>query len=315
MINVQTGQKTSHNEKEEKKQGNTIYVGDLLQNQNPISEKFALAQKSAIKKILDQFEEDLKVDEGMAECSSHVEELRKSVCDALSDIKNVDERRSELMERYEIDPNSQEQKDLELLQKANAGNKDPFNDAYKLTEEEKQRLAEMPPITSYQEEMLECDKEEEKYLNTIRQNRKDIKIDNATIQATKKALLKVHPMLDAKKEAEEIMENAVKEQIGSLFQEGVDKIDADAAKVQEEILENQEQALEEKIQREKLKKEEADREEATQELQDTVFTATMQDMTHSQQAMETLQSNIKSLIQDQVALDVDMKGLRVDKQV
>ena len=34
-----------------------------------------------------------------------------------------------------------------------------------------------------------------------------------------------------------------------------------------------------------------------------------------QQLYDNLQNEIKNLIQDQIVLDVDLKGLRVDKQV
>lgn len=99
------------------------------------------------------------------------------------------------------------------------------------------------------------------------------------------------------------------------MQEGVDKVDEDRQEEKEEQLEAQEEALEEKIRREKLKKEEAEQERENQELQATVFSATMQAVSGSQQAILNLQTDVKTLIQDQIVLDVDMKGLRVDKSV
>lgn len=262
--------------KEGKRQGNSIYVGDLVQSQDRVSTKFAQAQKSAIQKIMDQFEADLKIDEEMEERSNRMDELRESVCDTYQQIKGIDEQRKEIAERYENEPDSQKKKELELL---------------------------------------ECDQLEEKYRDSISDNKKNIAIEGATIQATQKALLKVHPMVDAQKEADKIMKSAIREQISDFLQEGVDKLDEDAKERQEELAEAQEEALEKKIQREKLKKEEADSEEAAQELQETVFSVTMQTMSNGQQAIENLQENVKSLIQDQIVLDVDMKGLRVDKQV
>lgn len=307
--------KTHHKKGEKKQQTNSFYVGDLRSNHDVVSDKFARAQKNAIKRLLDQFESDIKIDEGMEESTKHAEELGASVTDSVRQLKELDERREDLMKQYEIDSDSQEQKDLELMQKANAAQKDPLNKDLQLTEEEKKRLAELPPVTDYQEAMLLCDKEEEKLRDTIRDNRIDIKIENATVQATQKALLKVHPMVDAKKEADEIIENALKEQVSDLLQEGVDKIDSDIAESQKEMAEAQEKALEEKIQREKLKEEDAKKEEMEQELQGTILSTTMQAMSYEQQVSQNLQTNIKSLIQDQIVLDVDLKGLRVNKQV
>lgn len=315
LFRVTTVKKEKQNKNDSQMQGNTIFVGDLVNRQEMVSDKFAQAQKSAIKRLMDQFEADLAIDEGMEESENLIGELQKSTIDAHETIKEIDERRGEIMKRYEIKPDSQEQKDLELLQKANAAKKDPFNKDLALTEEEKKRLSEMPPMTEYQREMLECDKEEEKYRNIIRDNRQNIIVENATIHATEKALLKVHPMVDAKKDAEAMIKDALKEQAGDLLQEGVNKVDEDVEEAQKEQFEAQEKALEEKIRREKMKEEEAEHEKSNQELQETVFTGATQMTSGSQQAILNLQTDVKTLIQDQIVLDVDMKGLRVNEQV
>lgn len=315
LFRVTAGKKERQGENGSRMRGNAIYVGDLVNRQEMVSDKFARAQKSAIKRLLDQFEADLAIDAGMEESENRIGELEKGVFDARERIKGIDERRGEIMKRYEIEPDSQEQKDLELVQKSNAAKKDPFNKDLALTEEEKKRLGEMPPLTEYQKEMLECDKEEEKYRGIIRDNRQNIVVENATIHATEKALLKVHSMVEAKKDAEAMIKDALKEQVGDLLQEGITKVDEDVEEAQEEQFKAQEKALEEKIQREKMKKEEAEREKSNQELQETVFTAATQMASGSQQAILNLQTDIKTLIQDQIVMDVDMKGLRVNEQV
>ena len=227
----------------------------------------------------------------------------------------MEERRVEIRERYNVSPDSQEQKDLELMQKANEALKHPFDEAYQLTDEEKERLDNMPPVTAYQQEMLECDEEEKQYLNKRRSAQIDVIVDRATVNATQKALLKVHPMVDAQVEAKKIMENALREMSSGLLQEGVDKIDEDMEEVRAEMAEDQEEALEKKIEQEKLKEEDAEREEAAQELEATLLSAEMQAVSGSQKAMDNLQANVKSLVQEQVMLDVDLKGLRVNQQI
>lgn len=268
----ETGAKQKRSSEKECK---TLYMGGLNQ-QDEVSRKFALAQKTALKKLLDQFEADLEIDTDMAERADHVEELRASAREEIQAIRGLDDERRELQEQYEIDPDSQEQ---------------------------------------LQEQMRVLDKEEEVHRSALEEQRKEIIIENATIEATKKALLKVAPMLEVKEEAEAIMEEAVKSQISSLFEEGVDQIEENTIESQEKIAENQEKALEEKIEREKLKEKEAEKEELTQELQQTVFTAAMQNVNFGQQITQNMQSDIKSLIQEQTLLDVDLKGLRVNKQI
>lgn len=301
--------------KENQKKGNSIYAGNLRGTQDRVSRKFASAQKAAMKRILDQFKSDLAIDEEMEAGSKRAEDLALGATDAFKELNGLAEQRAELMKQYEIDPNSQEQKDLELRQKANQAKANPFDQSLQLTEEEQKRFDELPPVTEYQEAMLVLDKKEEQLRNTIKKDRQDIAIENATVAATKKALLKVHPMVDEMKDAEEMMKNALKEQVSDLLQEGVDKINEDMAESKEEQAEAKAEALEEKIEREKMKEEDAKEEASRQELQETVFAASTPGMFYDQQALENLQTSIKSLIQDQIVLDVDMKGLRVDKQI
>jgi len=295
----------------------TFHAGNLFANQDTISQKFALKQKEAMKRVLDQFKSDLETDEEMKNLTEHAETLGDAIRESTQQIKGVDERRAEIQQRYEIDPDSQEQKDLELMQKAKAAEEHPFNKEYQLTEEEQERYASLPPATAYQKEMLECDEEEKKYRKERVNAQREAIVDKETVNATKKALLKVtaeHTMVGAQDDAKKMMESALKDMVSGLMQEGVDKVDENQKEVQEEMAENQEEALEKKIELEKMKEEEAAQEEARQELEATVLSAEMQAVSGTQRAVENLQSNIKSLVQNQVMLDVDMKGLRVNQQ-
>lgn len=295
----------------------SIYLGDITQGteQDQVSEEYALAQKKAIKKILDQFDEDSKIDQDMTDEATRIEQLQNNIYSYYDSIDGINQRRESIQNTYNVDPDSQEQKDLELLQKANKHEQNPWNEEYQLTEEEQDRIANIGDLTEYQQDMLLCDTEEQQYREKIEDARKEIEVGKATIYATQKALLKVHPMVDAMKEADVIMDAANKERIGSLYQEGVDQIDQENAETQTEMAENQQKALEEKIEREKLKAEEAKQEEAENEMTNSILSVTLQEMTLGQQTNANLQANVKNLIQDQVLLDVDLKGLRVNKQV
>lgn len=296
----------------------TFYAGNLFANQDTVSRKFAMKQKEAVKRVLDQFRSDLQTDEEMRQMTEHAETLGDVIREKTEQIQGVDERRAEIRQRYEIDPDSQEQKDLELIQKANAAKEHPFDPAYQLTEEEQERYDNLPPMTAYQQEMLECDEEEKKYRRERESAQIDAIVDKETVHATKKALLKVtakNSMVGAQADAKKIMEGALDEVVSGLVKEGVDKVDEDMKETQEEMAEDQKEALEKKIELEKMKEEEAAQEEARQELEATVLSAEMQAVSGTQKAVDNLQANIKSLVQDQVMLDVDMKGLRVNQQV
>lgn len=312
---VEKKEDKTHGKEQKGIQGNSIYVGNLFKQQDTLSQKFAMRQKDAVKRVLDQFRQDLETDEEMRELNEHADSLVDDIRLATEQIKGVDERREEIRQRYEVAPDSQEQKDLELMQKANAAKEHPFDEKYQLTEEEERRLAEMPPMTAYQQEMIECDEEEKMYRKNRNDAQIDVVVDRATVHATKKALLKVHPMVDARKEAEKMMESALEDLAVGLLQEGVENIDEKMQETEEEMLENQEEALEKKIEQEKLKEEEAAQEETEQEVQSIVLSAEMQAVSGTQRAVQNLQSNVKSLIQEQVMLEVDLKGLRMNQQI
>lgn len=318
QLAVNTGRTRSQKrEQAEKENRKSIYLGDLTQNrpQEQISEKYALAQKRAIKKILNQLEDDVKVDDEMALETKNVEQYQQEIMKYREGLDAVQARRESLKETHNVDPDSQEQKDLELMQKAEKSGRDPFNPEYALTDEEKERLNSLTEKTMYQEDMLLCDLEEQQYRERIELAQKKIEESKATVYATEKALLKVHPMVDAMQDADKIMEAANKERIGSLYQEGVDQIEEKNAEAQTEMAENKEKALEEKIEREKMEAEEKEREEAEQEMENSILSVTMQAMSYGQKTGEAVQAEIKNLIQDQVLLDVDLKGLRVNEQV
>lgn len=301
--------------KESKSNRTSFYVGNWKRSAGTISEKFKQAQKSAIQKLLEQFESDSKIDQDMAADIRRAETLGENIKETQQKAGGLAERREQLKQQYDIAPDSQEQRDLELMQKANAAKENPFDKSLQLTPEEEQRLAEMPPVTDYQEAMLLVDEEEKMYRGTIRDNQKEIVEANATVDATKKALLKTHPMVDAKKEADEIIKTALDEQIGALYQEGVEKIDKDMEELQEKIKEKQQKDLEEKIKREKLDKEEAEKERADKEAQEKALLTKEPVTTYNQQTSASVQNNVKSLIKNQIALDVDLKGLRFSKKI
>ena len=305
-----SGSKKAEAKHDNDKHSKSVFMG-AYNEQNLVSRKFAMAQKTAMKRLLDQLDEDVKISDEMKERQEHIEQLGDAVRNAGKEISSINERRDELKKQHNIDPDSQEQKDLELMQKAEASKKDP---SIQLTDEEKESLAKMQSVTKYQEDMLLCDKEEEKYRKEIEKNQQEILVESATIQATKKALLKVHPMVDARNDADDIMEEANKSLVNALMHEGVDKIDEKNAEKEKEMLEQKEKALEEKIQREKMKEEEAEKEQQDDDLQNIVLGMTSHVMSYGQQAADNMQANIKSLIQDQTFIDVDLKGLRVNTE-
>lgn len=194
----------------------TISASDLnLAGTQDVALRQLLAQKAAWQKQLDQFDTDQKMDELIAEHGDNRETLKE---EALTNQKEA-ARHYDLIkaakESYGVEDDSIEQKDLELLQKLVL---EPEN----LTKDELERISEMGPLTEYQKVALE-------YTSAIKilNKRATAAIDGAinesgTITAIKLELLKTHPMIDAKKEAEAMLKQA-DEEIQQLLLEEIKK--------------------------------------------------------------------------------------------
>lgn len=300
-------------EQENKKKSQTIYMGGVGV-ENELTQKFAYEQKRALKKILDQLEQDSELAEDTKESGDKIMKLDEQVKKDRSTVQDIEEQKKTLQERYGVEPGSQEEKDLDLLRKQREHTKNPFDEQYKLTDEEKEYLADYKP-TQYQQEMLMLDEAGREFGEKVSEGMRDMDVEEASIWATKKALLKVHPMVDAQGEAEDIMEAAINGLIDDLLEQMKDKLDEDTEEQQERIDEEKLEALEEKIRREELDKEQAEEEANREKMHESVFTATETAVNLSGQTIDSLQTDIKSLIQDQTFLDVDLKGLRVDKKL
>lgn len=301
------------NDKEQKSDSKTIYMGGM-DAENEISKKFAFAQKQALKKILDQLDQDIEIAEDMKDQGDTVMKLDSQIKDERARLNSIDETKQQLQEQYGVDMDSQEQKDLELMQKAEKHASHPFDDQYKLTEEEEEYLANLSQ-TPYQEEVLMLDSAAEELQGKIAGDIRDMDVAEASIWATKKALLKVHPMVDAMEDSNKMMEAARKELVGALWEQGKEKLDEEMEEEKERIDEEKLEALEEKIRREEMEEDEAKEEANRESMEDSVFAASENIIIPSEMKLESLQKDVRTLIQDQTFLDVDLKGLRVDKKL
>ena len=87
-----------------------------LQN-DPIAAKREEARKKAMKIIGDAFANDRKIDEDLDARSEHIRKLKAVQNDANKTINEIESDRVALRDEYGIDANSQEEKELQLLEK------------------------------------------------------------------------------------------------------------------------------------------------------------------------------------------------------
>lgn len=278
-----------------------------------IDAKRGLARKQAMKLVSDAWGRDQKFSNTIAD----MENEKKSLVDELNELKrrmgDVDGLKSRYMEEYEIDPESEEQKDLELLEKYQNNKYGAFSD--KFSEDEIKRLKELQdkPLTEYQEKVLSVNYikdslsvEQEKLKNQIKglaQSIGDAKVEQEKSQ----------DMLDAQDAAEAILDASGKEILGMMYEEGKEHLDEEEKK-QEEKAEKVAEEKEEK--EERLEKQKENRAEQEELLHDTENARKLELDMKAEKTMtsqvEEAQKSIQKILVDNHMVNEDIKGIEID---
>ena len=307
--------KAIRNEKTSKpnSQCTAIFAGNsALTQDDPIKKKGEEACKKAMKIVGDAFASEQKIDDDLASRKSHIDELRDNMNQAQAAMNQIDQEKNQLRESKGIAVDSEEQKDLELLEKRSASKR--VGSEVSLTKEDQERLAQIDAkgMTEYQKQAMEMEGYKAPYRENISDSKKQIVEENAIIRGVMLERLKSNPMLDATQEADSIMEAADDEIMGMLIQEGRDFINE---KHQEEEEAAKEKAAEEKDKEEQI---EAIRED-TKVQKERVEKNKIENLTEQVLDLDKAQTDIKaevSDIVDKMSLVIeDIKGSVVDQQV
>lgn len=255
--------------------------------------------KKEIKKLIgDVWDNDKKLDNDMAELRNKAGELKAENNDLRDTIKNSEAEREAFKAEYGISDDSEEQKELELLQRAAERIPD-------LSVEEWDKYNEIMSrgLTDYQQRSFEKYKYEVDCREKLRGNESEIEESFGTVRATKQARLEKDPMLEAQDAADKIAAAASKDIVGILKQEAIDHVDEEneknleAAKKQKEKKEEEEERIaERKEKREALEKH---IEELTEKLS-------------SGSVSEDVKKDIQELLDRLKLLDEDIKGSMID---
>ena len=333
--NIHTQEKAGENGRRKEAAGqrkNTIFAGDLPINQDPIALRRQQAQKKAMKFVQDAWNADRKMVQGQAKIR---EEQNRQWEDVLYNHELVQEcraRKENLRKQYGVDPDSQEQEDLELLMRG--AHPDPDNP---LTEEEEARLEVLQnqPLTEYQEKCLEINNEQfifesrqqsaKAYAGYLQSALTDMKVEG----------LKFHKMADAQKNAEKIMEQASEDIQGLLVEEAKDHVDEtyeeqreEAKKDAEEKEEQEEKIALRKEQKELIEErvesaqentheaEEAQREQAKDAREEAQL---LKDMAEAGMDVagtsDVVKAGIKDMLNKLKLVEADIKGIEVDEEI
>ena len=118
------GQKAS--EKQQRK--NTIFAGDLPLHKDSITLRRQQAQKKAKELVQNAWDTDRKTDQSIAKYEALAGEQKKEILVNRDRIYECRDRKENLRKGYGVEKDSQEQKDLELLERRHYPNNGEFAD-------------------------------------------------------------------------------------------------------------------------------------------------------------------------------------------
>ncbi len=292
-----------------KKNQKSVFAGELNGIQDNILVKQQKARKEALKVVTDTWSGDKKIDNGLKERRERIKSLQEEVGNAKKELADIARQQEDLQERYGIDADSAEQKDLELLLKSREAGRNP---EVSLTKEERERLAGLAgqELTEYQSRVLELDSYGDYHRAIIAEDEKQIEIENKIIRDTKLERLKKDPMQGAQKQAEAIEEAAGKEILGMLAEEGKEHVD----KEQEEKEEQAEEAKEKKDEQEELlAKRKDEREEAKKRAEALAESLPTEQLLSLDKIQEDINREIQNIVDKMKLIEEDIKGAAVDQ--
>lgn len=326
---LQTGKfgavSVSGKKREEKEGGNgsVIKSGQF----DPIEQKKALARKQAYKIVKDALANELKMDSAVQEVKDHADRLREDLENAQNEIGKIEEEKEKWREECDVDANSQEQKDLELLEKREAYGRGDLSKA--LTKEEEGRLAEIDKqgYTEYQKRALALEKHKAPYEDTIKKAEAGIMADNAVIRGTRLERLKKDFIRKAQNEAEDVLTAASEEVIGMLVDEAKEHMDEKSEELQEKAEERTEkkEQQQEKIDAAKERKEQMEALADPERAKENPRTETQTETVVTDPVTETMvkldsqradyQQEIEEMMRKMNLMTEDIKGIKVDETI
>ncbi len=295
------------------KSGNSLFVGNIGRNAkganalDPVfAQKKAFAQKQAMKLIRDAWDGSEKLTDSMAEMQDTQAQKIAELNEMNAENKNIAEKKAALQEEYGVAADSEEQKDLELLQKYQDNIRGASFDEF--SDEEIARLKELQniPRTEYQKRVLALN--DEKGRNSLKAERLQNEIAGLTrsIAETQKDQVISRDMIKATDSAGKIMDSAQEEIVGLIIKESMDKIDEDLEEVKEQKEERQERIDEAKENREEQ-----------EEILDAAAKADKIDQdvkidTDDKTNINEAQKEIQKILEEYNLINEDLKGINID---
>lgn len=293
-----------------KESGQNIKGESFASKFDPIAAKKEEAKKKAMKVVGDAWANEIKIDDDVKGRKERIKELQSLRREYRDEIDKIESNREALRDELGVDKNSQEEKNLKLLEKE-IDSRLPGSDV-KLTDEEQKRAFEIRKngLTEYQERSLEMKAWETEYIKADYEAKQEMKFQNQVINQTEIDRLKSHAMVDAGKAKDAILDEANKEIMGMLIDEAKDHVDEKAEAEKENAKEKAKEKEELEARLEKAKENKKEKEEFVEDIIEgaTEIATSAKDIEQAQQEVKDMMSKMK-LIED------DIKGAAVDKSM
>ena len=214
-----TNEKTKHRHTDSHSQrqqnGKSIYFGDLLIETDTIAKKREMARSNAMKMIRQAFSSDQSIDEEINEIQNQKNTLLEENREMAKELKDIPKAKSELEERYNGHTESEE----------------------------------------YQKDLQELMEREQVYRDTMAQKKSAVSAIVSSLSDIDIERLKSDPMVNASKQANQMILDTEKEIAFELLDEAKSNIDEKMEEIAEKIKERAEQKEEEERLREEQEEE------------------------------------------------------------
>lgn len=284
-----------------------------LGSMNPIDAKRASARKQAMKLIGDAWERDGKALAGIQEMKDSKATIVEEYLDLKSKINDFEKQKEQWREEYGVSADSEEQKDLELLEKYQNNKSGASFDSF--SDEEKARLKELAdaPLTDYQKKVLELNGVKDALDIELQKKENTLIAMTGSITNAELEMEKNQDMIKSQDAAEELIEAANKDIVGMLVDEAKEHLES----VQEEAEKKAEKLKEQKEEREeRLEETKERRKEQEKIIHDQIEANKLElDGNVQEQAVDHLaeaQKVVEQMMSKNHMVNEDLKGIEID---
>ena len=252
--------------------GKSIFAGNLTLTTDGIEQKREMARKKAMRVLEEEFGKEKEIDAMVDEQKEIVAKLKEDMKDSLQALKDTRVAKERYMAEYGLD---------------------------------KEGAKPTPEQTL---ELIEFAKAEGELTKDMILAKEEAKARNMAVEDIMVERLKSHGMVDAQKEADDIMEAASKEILNEIVDEAKDQVD-------EKLEEEKEKAEELK---EKKEEEQEKLEEKKETPEQTALSETVETMGEIQdisQDCQKLQRELKVMVEMKEITAEDIKGILVNQKL